>query len=1051
MRKIILHFIKYPIAVNVIVLAFIIFGYFGITNMRSSFFPLVETNMITIQMFYPGASPQEMEEGVVMKIENNLKGLVGVDRFTSKSMENSAMITVETLTEFDIDMVLADVKNAVDKVPSFPTGMEPPVISKQEVMNEVVSFVVSGKNIPLKALKTVARDVESDLRGLEGISQVKLSGFPAEEIEIAVDDEKLRAYNLSFNEVSSAVSKANILITGGSVKTDAEEYLIRANNRNYHGEELLFTVVKADENGKVVYLKDVATVRDRWSEIPDISYYNRESSVRVSVSCTNSEDYIPISEKVVEYIDNFNDKHDNIGLHITRNGAITLKERTKLLSENGALGILMVVLLLSLFLKPRLALWVAFGLPISFLGMFVFASSLNVTINVLSLFGMIIVIGILVDDGIVIAENIYNHYERGKKPIQAAIDGISEVISPIVSAIITTLIAFSAFFFIDGRMGDFFSEVSTIVILTLGISLFEALVILPSHLAHSKALSRNQKNYVFNVRADQFMVWMRDRLYGPVLKFFMKNKLLGFAIPIGMLIMTVGALMGGVIRFTFFPMVASDRIQITLEMPQGTNEKITTKVITRIEDAVNEVSKDFTKRQTGNEEVVQSIIKSIGPGSASANLRVNLLPGESRDFSSDEIANAIQKKTGPVPEAETLIFSSGGNFAGRPVSISIVGENISDIKAAKKELKQILKENPVLKNISDTDPEGIKEIKLQLKEKAHLLGLTLQDVMNQVRSGFFGMQVQRFQRGQDEIKVWVRFKRTPRSSMQSLFDMRIQTPRGSRVPLGEIAEYTIERGEISISHINGKREIKIEADMISKKESATDVVQDIKDNIFPKLQKKYPTISASYEGQNREAAKVGKSAAKVIPIILFLIYAVIAFSFRSYGQPLLLLLMVPFSLIGVGWGHWIHGLPINVLSFLGIIALIGIVVNDGLVLISKFNLNLKAGMKFNVALYKAAKSRFRAIFLTTLTTVAGLAPLMLETSRQAQFLIPMAVSVAYGITIATFLTLLMLPLMISLGNATKVYTKWLFTGTKPTQEEVERAIKEKKSENYELD
>lgn len=1049
MKKIISYFIKYPVSVNILILAFFVFGIVGAMNMKSSFFPLVESRIISIQLTYPGASPQEMEEGVVLKIENNLKGLVGIDRFTSRSMENSATITVEVLKGYDVNEVLANVKNAVDKVPSFPTGMEPAVVAKQEGLQDVISFVVSGKNVPLTSLKATAREIETDLRAMDGVSQIQLSGFPLEEIEIAVNEDKLRAYNLSFKEIANAVSKANILITGGTVKTNEEEYLIRAQNRKYHGEELNYIVVKANFEGKVVYLNDVAIVRDRWNETPEKSYYDGKLSVEMDVQSTNNEDFLSIADKTVNYIDKFNKSHDDIIINITRDRSTILNQRTELLVKNAIFGIAIIILLLSIFLKPRIAIWVAFGLPISFLGFFMMATYLGITINVLSLFGMIIVVGILVDDGIVIGENIYYHYELGKKPIRAAIDGVLEVIAPIASAILTTVIAFAAFLFLDGRIGDFFGQVALVVIITLTISLIEAVIILPAHLAHSKGLSKDQKSYALNRWADKGLSWVRDKLYGPYLTFFLKNRILGIAIPLSLLIITIGAMGGGIIRFTFFPSIASDKVEITLNMPQGTSEQITTNTIERIEDAVHIVNKEYTEKQSGNKPVIVNVIRKIGPGSANASLRVNLLPGQERDFDSDEIANAIQEKVGVVSGAENLNYGSGTNFGGRPVSVSIIGENISELKAAKVELKDIMMTNPKLKNVTDNDPRGIKEIRLKLKKKAFMLGLTLSDVMSQVRSGFFGMQAQRFQRGQDEIKVWVRYERDPRSSISSLFNMRIITPSGARVPLSEIAYQKIERGEIAINHIDGKREIRVEADMTNKKESASDAIAEIRDNIFPDIQAKYPSVSALFEGQNRESGKTIKSAKTVIPIILFLIYAVIAFTFRSYEQPLILVIMIPFSLIGVAWGHYIHGLPVNMLSFLGIIALIGIVVNDGLVLIEKFNSNLRIGQPFNEALINAGKSRFRAIILTSVTTVAGLAPLIFETSRQAQFLIPMAVAVAYGITIATFLTLLMLPLLLSVGNSMRTNLTWLWTGNKPSKEEVERVIKELKSNDDE--
>ncbi len=1065
MRKLIGYFIKYHVAVDVIVLAFLIFGVVGATSLKSSFFPLTDSKNVFITVTYPGASPQEIEEGIVLKIEDNLKGLEGVDRVTSTSRENSGSINVEIEKGRDIDFMLLEVKNAVDRVPTFPGGMEPLIVSKLEAVRPTISFAVSGKQIPLATLKQIARQIENDIRAINGISQIEISGYPQEEIEIAVNENSLLAYGISFTEVSQAVGNANILVTGGNIKTDAEEYLIRANNRSYYGDELSNVIVKADPSGQTVRLKDVAIIRDRFSETANASYFNGNLSVNATITSTNTEDLIDSAEKVKEYIGEFNQKYENVQLDVVRDLSTTLTQRTKLLTENAVMGMILVLIFLSLFLNTRLAFWVAFGLPISFLGMFIFAGFFNVTINVLSLFGMIIVIGILVDDGIVIAENIYQHYERGKSPIQAAIDGTMEVIPPIVSAIITTLLAFSIFLFLDGRIGDFFGEVSVIVILTLVVSLVEALIILPAHLAHSKALQPVDKKpktgigrafaklRAINRWGDRSMGWMRDKLYSPSLKFALENKLLTFALFAGALILTFGSIGGGIIRTAFFPRIASDRVQVELLMPNGTNEKVTDSIISLIEEKAEIVNQELTEKYLkGTDKVLfENVIKNVGPGSSAATLVINLLPGEERPDAvrSDLVTNRLQELVGPVIGTESLIYGSGGNFGGDPVSVSLLGNNIQELKAAKTELKTAMLENAALKDVADNDPAGIKEIRLELKENAYLLGLDLRTIMNQVRAGFFGTQAQRFQRGQDEIRVWVRYDRENRSSIADLDEMRIVTPSGNRVPLKEIASYSIERGDVAINRLEGQREIQISADLKdAKATSPVDIMNEIKTVIMPEIQSKYPTVTASYEGQNRERNKLMDSLNFVGLSVLALIYITIAFTFRSFSQPLMLILLVPFSLTAVAWGHWLHDFPINILSMLGVIALIGIMVNDGLVLIGKFNNNLRSGMGFDDAIYEAGRSRFRAIFLTSITTIAGLAPLMLETSRQAQFLIPMAISIAYGIGFATVLTLLMLPMFLSFSNNIKVGTKWLATGNAITKEEVERAIKEQKEEAH---
>ena len=1070
MRKLIGYFIKHSVAVNIVVIAFIIFGFFGAVNLKSSFFPLTDSKNISINVIYPGASPQEVEEGIILKIEDNLKGLNGVERVTSTSRENSGNINVEIEKGKDIDFMLLEVKNAVDRVPSFPVDMEPLVVAKQEPARPTITFAISGSDIPLATLKQIGRQVENDLRGIKGISQINITGYPDEEIEIAVNEANLLAFNLTFSEVSQAINQASLITTGGTIKTNAEEYLIRANARSYYADKLSNVIIRSDPTGRVIRLRDIAVVRDQFSETPNANYFNGNQSINVTITSTNTEDLISSAEKVKNYISEFNQKYENVRLDVISDLSITLVQRTELLTKNAIAGMLLVLVFLSLFLNTRLAFWVAFGLPIAFFGMFMLASYFNVTINVLSLFGMIIVIGILVDDGIVIAENIYQQYEKGKSPEEAAIEGVMEVLPAIISAIATTILAFGIFLFLDGRIGDFFGEVSVVVILTLVVSLVEALIILPAHLAHSKAL-RVQSNkpklglaslfqklfsklrYI-NTFGDFIMRWLRDRLYSPLLKFGLQYKILTFSFFIVFMILTLASFQGGIIRGAFFPQIASDQVRITLRMPNGTNEKVTDSVISFIEDnaidVTNLVSDEFLG-ENPEKPLVENMIRNIGPGSSTASLTINLLPGENRpnEITTTLISNRLRDVVGPMIGIESLVYGSGGNFGGVPVSVSLLGSNISELKAVKKELKQQLQDNILLKDVTDNDPAGIKEIRLQLKDNAQALGLNLRNVMLQVRAAFFGVQAQRFQRGQDEIRVWVRYDRDNRSSIVNLDNMRITTPTGQKVPLSEVASYNIERGDVAINHLDGRREIQVQADIKNpKKTSSTDIMAEVRDEIMPEILSKYPTVTPSYEGQNRERIKLMDSLAAVGFTILALIYIVIAFTFRSYSQPLMLLLLIPFSLPAVAWGHWIHDFPVNILSMLGIIALIGIMVNDGLVLIGKFNNNLKEGMAYDDALFEAGRSRFRAIFLTSITTIAGLAPLILEQSRQAQFLIPMAVSIAYGIGFATVLTLIILPIFLSFGNWVKRQAKWLWLGRPITKEEVERVIKEQHELNY---
>ncbi len=1045
MKNFLGYFIKYPVAVNIFIVGFLIFGFLGYQKMNSSFFPLSDAKTIQITVTYPGASPEEVEEGIVEKIERNLKGIIGVDRVSSVSQENSASVTIEILSGFDINLVLDEVKNAVDRIPSFPKTIEPPVIETIKPTRPAISFIITGKDIPLRILKEYAQDIENDLLRIDGISQISLTGFPDEEIEISISEAKLRNYNLTFEEVAKSIAEANISISGGSIKTKDEEFLIRANNKEYFADNLKDIVVKSSTDGSKVYLRDIAKLNDTFSENPDKLFYNGEQAIQIDLKNTNSEDLISIVESVKNYIKEFNATNKNIELKSTFNTADLIEDRISLLLENALVGMLLVLILLSFFLRPSVAFWVAFGLPISFFGMFILLPNYGVTLNMLSMFGMILVIGILVDDGIVIAENIYSRREKGESPIQAAINGTLEVLKPILSAIATTILAFSVFFFLDGQIGDFFGDIALVVTLTLLVSLIEALLILPAHLAHSKDIKNIGKVSKFNKLGERFMNYLRDKIYSPVYKKCLQNKFLSFAIILFLFIITIGAFTSGIIKLTFFPTNASDQIVATINTPKGTSERVTDSIATYIENNVWKINKDLGPNEI-NESHITGTVKRIGPSSSSSSITINLSPSETRSISSIEITDKIRASVGNIPILEKLSFNSGANVGGAPISVSLQGKNIEQINKAKEIIYSELKKDPNVKDITDSSPKGIKEINLKLKDNAQLLGLSYNSLMTQVRNAFYGNEVQRIQRGQDEVKIWVRYDKQNRSTVNNINTIEISTSNG-RVPLSEVATYTIERGEVAINHLNGIREVTVEADVDNAKASAADIMIDLQTRVAKLIEDKYPEVTVSAEGQNREVNKIADSATAVFPVIIFLIYVVIVFTFRSFSQPFILLSLIPFSIIGVAWGHYLHGFPMSILSYLGIVGLIGIVVNDGLVFTNKFNSFLKEGLKFEDALYETGRARFRAIFLTSITTIAGLAPLMLERSLQAQFLIPMAIAISYGIAIATILTLFILPVFLSFSNTVKVYIKYVRTGKKPTREEVERAIIEQKVAN----
>ncbi len=1047
MKRIISYFIKYNITGDVLLFVILLFGFFGLQSMRSTFFPENDSKIISVQVTYPGASPEEVEEGIVLKIEENLKGLTGIDRVTSISQENTGQVLIELKRGYDIDDMLQDVNNAVDQINSFPVGIEAPIIFKQEVLTVALNFAISG-NMDLRTLKGYARDIEDDLLAQEGISKVSLSGFPDEEIEIAVREIDLRAHNLTFDQLAQAVNQANLELTGGKIKAEEEELLIRSRSKGYYAEDLQNIVVATAPEGRRIRLYEVADVQDRWADNPNRTYINGQPAVNIQVSNTIDENLLDISDFVNEYITTFNEEHEAVQATIIQDGSVLLRQRIQLLEENGFIGIILVLVLLAMFLQIRLAFWVALAIPISFMGMFMLAPLLGVSINVISLFGMILVIGILVDDGIVISENIYQHFEEGKDRFTAAVDGTMEVLPAVLSAILTTMVAFGSFLFLEGITGDFFSEMAIVVILTLAFSLIEGAFILPGHVSHSKALSREKPKdpspvTQFFTRIQDtfynFMIWLREKLYTPSLDFFLRNPLLGMAIPIGILILCFGLVGGGFVKTTFFPVVENDYISARIRMPSGTREFITEEKLNIIEAAAWRVNDQYKANREDGKDIIEIINRNMGPSTYQGSLLIALLDSETRQTSTLEISDRIRQEAGIIYGAEEVIYGVETPF-GKPVSVAMKGENLEELDKAANELKNELFEVSDLRDVTDSNQQGLREIDVKLKEKARLLGLDLRQVVSQVRQGFFGAEVQRLQRGQDEVKVWVRYDESDRSSIGKLEDMRIRTPNGEEFPLREIAEFSQERGVITINRLEGQREIRIEADVAAADVSSTDMINLIETELLPPILEKHPGVTYSLEGQVRENAKTQRSAGVVLPIALILILLIIILTFRSFGQTIVVLSSIPFGLIGVILGHWIFGKPISILSGLGIFALIGIMVNDSLVLVSQHNILIQRGKEFKEALREASISRFRPIFLTSITTIAGLMPLIFEKSFQAQFLIPMAISVAFGLIAAIFIVLFTLPILLTVLNQYKVYAVWLWEGAKPNNTSVEPAI-----------
>ncbi|NNF36830.1 MAG: efflux RND transporter permease subunit [Saprospiraceae bacterium] len=1045
MRSIVNYFLKNPVAGNLLMIFLFIVGIIGLLSLKSTFFPETPSRIIVIQSIFPGSSPEEMEEGVITKIEEALEGVTGVERTTSVSSENSGTVSIEVLKGYDTDLILQDVKNAVDRIPTFPVSMEPLVIFKQEFLGRSFAFALSG-DVELITLKEYARKVEDDLLAKDGISKILLNGFPEEEIEISVREKDLRSNDLTFDQVALAISNYNLEATGGTIKTDREELNIRARNKQYYAEELRNVVIRSNQDGGVVKLHQVADVEDQWQDVPSRTFINGKPAVVVTVQNTIEEDMLTIADDVLEYVNKFNAENEVIQATVISNGAETLNGRINLLKENGLIGFLIVLFLLGIFLHYRLAFWVALAIPISFAGMFIISALIGITINVISLFGMIVVIGILVDDGIVIAENIYQKYEKGYPPMEAALEGTMEVLPAVFSAILTTVIAFCTFFMIEGRLGDIFRELSIVVIFSLVFSLVEGALILPAHIAHSKALKKDGKDNWLTIRFEKLMYLLRNVIYEPFLRWSIKYSFPIVGFVVAGLFITFGAFQGGLIKGTFFPVIPRDQFNVDLKLPSGQREDLTIKLLDSIEVAANRVNQRLGDRYyDGENSPITFIEKNIGPLPNQGQLSINLLKSELRDsVTTRMVINELRREVGQLYEAESLTYGLGG-FFGDPVSISLLSADKESLEGAIEDLKSRLNAIPDLTDVADSDVEGVREINLEMKDKAYNLGFTLRDIVGYVRQGFFGAEVQRIQRGVDEVRVWVRYKLDNRNDISDLSEMRIRTGNGLSVPLEELVEFKDSRGVVNINHIDGSREVRVTADVADDKVSVSEVNALIQEDVLPKVLEAFPLVSVGFEGQQRENAKTISSMRTVMPIVLMLMFFVIILTFNSWSQALLVFAILPFGFIGVGLGHYIIDIPISLFSVLGVIALIGIIVNDALVFITTFNGHIRAGMPFKEAVFQTGISRFRPILLTSITTIAGLGPIILEKSAQAQFLIPMAVAIAFGLMIVTFIILLLTPSLLVIINRIKRVSMGFWLGHPVSAEMVEPAYPGRKT------
>jgi len=1061
MRKIIERFVEYPVYANIIIAIAVLAGVYSMTNMKKAFFPETESRYLSVSVFYPGASPVEMEEGVTSRIEEAVRGLVGIKEITSTSVENMASVSIETTGEYPINEVLQEVKNAVDGISSLPSAAERPIVSKRRSRAGAIRLEMvpmDGHNMDLMTLKEHAQRVEEDFFNSGVMSQISISGYPNPEISVEILEEELLRYNITFNEIVRAIQNNNRDVSGGEIKSEEEEFLIRLRSRSAKPDKIGNIILRGQTDGSYIRIRDVAEVKMKFSDSPNRQWTNGKPSISISVEKLPEEDLDEITEYAKNYIKEFNARNQGVEIIVSRAFLDILKSRLNLLRRNGLMGFVLVIIALSMFLSFRLSLWVSIGIPISFLGMFIIANFVGITINLQSLFGMILVIGILVDDGIVIAENIYLHFERGKGPMHAAVDGTMEVMPAVMTSVATTIVAFSPLLFLAGTRMEMMLHVAVVVIASLAFSLIEAFLILPAHLGSDWVLNRKKleaKKRGLGKVFDNFMRWLRDRVYHYFLNWLVKWRYIALSFPIALVLITMGLFMGGHIRNTFFPMVDFDSFTLNVAFTPGDGEKQTLEFLDKFENAIWEVSNEITEEMGLDIPIIERTSKRLGSafngqerGAHAGSINVYPVDLEGYDISGRDISTRVSQKIGKVAEASK--FTVGGrNRWGSPVSIGLMSKNLEELEEAKEFMIDRLNEMPQLKDVNENIALGKQEIRLDLKPRAYFLGLDEASIASQVRQGFYGAQAQRLQVGRDELRVWVRYPKSDRTTLGQMEKMKIKTPQGI-YPLSELADYHMERGPVAINRFNGSREIRVEAETVDPLASVPEILEQVELEIMPELEAQFAGIRYIYQGQQKYSQEAMGQAGKYYLVAFVIILMLLVLHFRSVPKALIIILMIPVSLLGVAWGHGLHGQPLSMMSLWGAVALTGVIINDAIVFYAKFDGLLVDGWKVTDAVKEAGKIRLRPIILTSLTTTIGLFPMLFEKSVQAQFLIPMAISLAYGVALGTIFILIFFPVLIMLLNDARVYSRYLWTGVKPSKEEVETAmIQEKRKLRFE--
>lgn len=1021
-------FTKNPVAANLLMLFIIVAGAISAFTISKDMFPRTDRNIVQVSAVYPGAAPVEVEKGVILPIESALQGLSGIKEMRSKASRDVASIELDIEPSQDINEVMASIEDRISSILNFPDDLEKPSVSKFEDISWVTGVAVSG---PLDEFqrKELGQEIRDELLELSQVKKVILWGVDDYEISIEVKEQRLRELNMTLAEVAKAVRESSLDLPAGMIRSDSGNILVRTEGKAYSGEQFENLVLRSYADGSQLLISDVATVRDTFQESSTFVHFDKESAVTLGIFSLEDQNLLAIDEAVKSYIEKKSETLvDGLTIEQFEPLSFHLRGRLDMMLSNLAMGAILVAVVLTLFLNVQVGFWVLLGIPVSFLGAF-WLMPINpypVTVNVLSLFAFIMVLGIVVDDAIVIGESIYTEAQQKAAKvlgndkngvftarIEDVIEGAKKVAIPSTIGVLTTMAAFAPMLFIGGVVAGFQEAIAVVVILCLIFSLIESKLILPAHLVGMKIGGVSQSRFKFigkmQAKVDRGLKQFIVNKYQPALAYCLKRRYLTVSFFLGLLIIAGGAVNSGIAKFEFFPNVPSDTVRAEVIVYDGTSASSMADILTTIEGAAYRVDESYRQQYPEGKGLVKHLLFYAG-SDTSGTFIVSLVPSEDRLISSLTFEKLWREEVGQLPNVrKQRYFASTNAGGGAKINFQLSGSNPEQLLQASDRLQNKLAQYNGVFDIYNSQGTGGREIQISLKPYASQIGISLADVGRQVRQAFYGEEVQRIQRGVDRVKVMVRYPKDERDSVASLENLLIRTKSGQAIQIGQVADIKLGQGLSTISRTDRKRTVDVTADVDSRKVQTGTVVSDITDNFIPKLLEQYPQVEFDLGGSTKEENTLIMRTMVGFAAALFLIYGLLAVPLRSYVQPLVIMSVIPFGFIGAVVGHILFGISLNMLSILGLVALAGVVVNDSLILVEFINRRQGAGETMDDSIMSAGKQRFRAIVLTTLTTFVGLLPMLFETSMQAQFVIPMAISLSFGIVFATTMTLILVP------------------------------------------